>query len=83
MPLRSWPRRRPGQPDDHTPRFRVWRAGQWHWKWECSYCWPPATGQRFGPLAWALIVSVSGPKHFQHRQCHHNWVALRCQRPLL
>lgn len=80
MPLLQ--RRRPPPPEDLVCRFRVWRAAQWHWKWECSFCYPPATGQRFGPLAWALIISRSMPRHFEHRHCHHQWLSVRLGRKL-
>jgi hypothetical protein len=57
-------------------RFRIWHDRDLDlWRWECTYCWPPAHGHRGGPGAWRRIVTESIPRHFRVRGGHHRWVA--------
>lgn len=54
--------------------FRVWRdADVGCWRWECTWCFPPARGARFGSDAHARIIRTSMPNHFEHRAGHHRW----------
>ena len=56
--------------------FRIYRHPQTQsWRWECSLCWPPARGARFGPDAWLKILRISLPHHMRVRDCHHQHVA--------
>lgn len=55
--------------------FRVrWAPHLRAWTWECTLCWPPARGARFGPDAWNKIIGVSLPHHMRCRGQHHEWV---------
>lgn len=56
--------------------FRIrWSPGLQGWTWECTFCWPPARGARFGPCAWDKIVRISLPRHMRCRSMHHQWAA--------
>lgn len=66
-------------PDGRTRRlaFRVFpdfTFGVECWRWECSLCWPPARGARYGPDAYRRVLHTSMPSHFDHRRSHHDWV---------
>jgi len=58
---------------DGTARRRGW--GQHPWRWCCTFCDPPAFGFRAREGAWQAIVTISMPRHFRVRYCHHQYVA--------
>jgi hypothetical protein len=56
--------------------FRIWWDDNVRcWRWECTHCFPPARGGRFGPHAYDRIIRTSMPGHFRHRAQHHRWMA--------
>lgn len=55
-------------------RFTIYKDRETRcWRWQCTYCWPPARGARFGRDAFARIVATSMPHHFRCRAGHHEW----------
>jgi hypothetical protein len=59
-------------------RFRIYYdAPTCSWRWECTMCWPPARGARFGKDAWEKIIRLSLKHHMDARWNHHKHVASR------